>query len=351
MAPLFDLLDFHFEHKIIHSGQHYDRNLNLELFKELQIKSKIIRLKTGSGNFSIQFNLLIKKIFHTLENENPDYVIVHGDTNTSLAGAIVAARLKIKVIHIEAGCRSGNINSPEEQNRLLIDSISTLLFCPNPQSYKNISINPLNQLKMISGSTNYDAFKRSLKILYKSYNLSVQHSLPKYAVLTLHRSENLEDIKSFRKKIIFLNQLSKHIKIIFPAHPRTRKFLKINSIKLEKNISLITPLSHLQFLKLLKDSFLVITDSGGIQEESVFLNKPCIVLRQETEWKRFIDIGKNFLFTRQDKNEFNLLLKLIYNNKFYEKSSKLVVTHPKNSCLKIIKYIKRSYRYLKNSNT
>ena len=295
MSSLMHLLNKHFIHIIVHSGQHYDPNLDDNLFKELKLPNPQIRLKTGSGNFAEQITKQIEQIFEVLNKEKPNFIIVQGDTNTAFSGALVARRLGIKVIHIESGCRSGNLDMPEEQNRLMIDSISDVLFCSDKQSFFNLKKEGHQKNIFRVGSTTFDAILRSRKLMPKKFCLELGAQKNKFILATLHRAENMKDLDDFMQKIAFVNFASQFLKVIFPIHPRTKKFINENNIKLDKNVIAIDPISHLPFISLLSDCHFVITDSGGIQEEAICFNRPCLILRQETEWMRMVKAKKNFL--------------------------------------------------------
>jgi UDP-N-acetylglucosamine 2-epimerase len=345
MSPLLEKLKIYFEHSVIHSGQHYDPVLDADLFRELKLPQPQIRLKSGSGNFVDQMSLIMKGLHQALSKEMPDFVIVQGDTNTALCGALVAARLKIKIIHIEAGCRSNNLEAPEEQNRLLIDSIAHIKFCPDKSSWANLNAEGKAKNSFISGSTTFDAIKRSIKLAPKDFYLSLGVEKNKYIVATLHRAENMEDMQSFMKKIDYLNWLSEYLPIVFPIHPRTQKFFKMHKIKLAKGIIQCGPLSHLVFLNLLQNCRFAVSDSGGIQEEAAFLNRPCLILRKETEWLRLVKVKKNFLFPDLTSKDYGLTSKLIYDEKFWLNTCKIPNPESKfgsaNLVIKILKTFKR----------
>ncbi len=319
MSPLFDLLDKNFEHKIIHSGQHYDPNLDKVIFRELKLKSKIKRLATGSGNFGEQFAKQIQSIHTAMVKEKPDMVIVQGDTNTALAGALVAARMNVPVIHVEAGCRSGNLHAPEEQNRIMIDGISTLRFCPDERTFNNLKKEGMLKNTTKVGSTTFDAIARSEKLASEKTLKEYELKPGNYVLCTLHRAENMDELEGFLEKIAFLNWISTMIPVIFPIHPKTQKFLKQKKIHLSPFIRQTGPLPHLKFVALLRDCRLVVSDSGGIQEEASHFDRPCLVLRGQTEWTRLIEAGKNFLFPSIGKKEKELTKKLIEDDSFYEK--------------------------------
>lgn len=317
LSPLLELFNKNFDHIIIHTGQHYDPELDSDIFRELKLPNPSIKLKTGSGNFAEQINLQIKGIYDSLVTINPDYVIVQGDTNTSLCGALVARRLKYKVIHLEAGCRSGNFNSPEEQNRKAIDSISNILLCSDKNALKNLKKEGKSKISFLVGSTTFDAIKRSYALASKNYMKDLGLKEEKFVLVTLHRAENMEDLRNFEEKINFLNWISDFTKVIFPIHPRTKKFMDEKKISLSPKIIQTGPLGHLNFISLLSHSRLVISDSGGIQEEAAAFDRPCLILRNETEWMRLVKAGKNFLFPKLTKTDYQFTQKLLQNDKFY----------------------------------
>ena len=319
MSCLIELFNKKFDHILVHTGQHYDPELDNNIFADLKLARPKVRLKTGSGSFSGQLSKLSKQIEETYLKHKPDYVVVQGDTNTAFVGALVAARLKIKVIHVEAGARSGNVNAPEEQNRKMIDTISTYYFSSDKQSYLNLKREGRSKNLFNVGSTLFDSLKRSSKLAPKNAHLDYNLQKERFVLLTLHRAENTNDIQIFLNKINFINKVAKNIPILFSIHPRTKKLLRKLKIKLGKNIIIDKPLPHLTFLSLLKNCRFVLTDSGGVQEEAAFFNRPCLILRNETEWMRLINAKKNFLLKKLDKKALNFVEKVIFDDKFYQK--------------------------------
>ncbi len=322
MSPLVEMLNRNFDHTLVHTGQHYDANLNQSIFDELKLKRPDISLDIISGSFGTQLPDLIHKLEEVFKSLKPNHVIVQGDTNSAMAGALVAARMKINVIHVESGCRSGNAFSPEEQNRKIIDSIAGILLCSDKESKQHLKAEGKIKQAFLVGSTTFDALARSLKLVKSGLCQSYGLQEGKYALATIHRAENTDQLEHLKLRMKFLNTVAEKMPVIFPVHPRTRDFLDKNNIILSDKIIQIEPLSHLPFLSLLRDCYLVLTDSGGIQEEAAFLNRPCLVLRKETEWKRYLKDEKNFLLKNLDKKDEQLALKLINDKKFYEKCVK-----------------------------
>jgi UDP-N-acetylglucosamine 2-epimerase len=344
LSDLIEGLDKNFQHEVIHTGQHYDPEMDRDIFKALKLKYPKHRLNISQGSFSEQFSSMLislEKIFTKLK---PDFVLVQGDTNSAMGAALVAARLKIKVIHIEAGCRSGNLNAPEEQNRLLIDAIATLRFASDKHSQKNLQTEGKSKGTFYSGSSTFDAIKRSSEI---SRNLRSAYKFPEesYVMVTLHRAENLDAEKDFLKKIELLNWLADKTQVVFPIHPRTKKYLKEKKISLNDKIVMTAPLNPVEFTQLLKNCRLVLSDSGGIQEEAAFFDRPCLVLRNETEWMRLIKAGKNFLLARLNQADYKLVSRLLTDDKFYKSVRKKKSPEIKaGSTKKIIDVLKKVHK-------
>jgi UDP-GlcNAc3NAcA epimerase len=233
---------------------------------------------------------MLEKIEAILLKENPDWVLVYGDTNSTIAGALAAKKLHIKVAHIEAGLRSFNMQMPEEINRILTDRISDILFCPTDKAVENLrneGFNHFNCKIVKSGDVMFDA-ALTYSNLAKRPDLQIP---PKFVLSTIHRAENTNNIKRLKSITNALNKIAKEIAIILPLHPRTKKILVSNNIRLDFEV--IEPIGYLEMLYLLKHCSLVMTDSGGLQKEAFFFDKPCITLRDETEWVELVTYGFN----------------------------------------------------------
>ena len=232
--------------------------------------------------------------------EKPDLVVVQGDTNSTLAGALTASKLQIKIAHIEAGCRSFDRRMPEEINRILIDYCSDFLFTPDLTAFNNLIREGISQENIhLVGNTSTDACLR-VKDLLNWRELDESLDKRNYILVTVHRQENTSP-GNLKKIINSLNIISKKIKIIFPVHLRTRKVLDENNIKIEENLVLTDPLGYKDFIGLLAYSKFIMTDSGGIQEEAAILNVPCMILRDNTEWEYLVKIGKNVLLGNNEE--------------------------------------------------
>ena len=296
---------------IVHTGQHYDQNMSEVFFHELDIPKPNYNLAVGSGKHGVQTADMIKGIEHVLETEKPEYIILYGDTNSTLAGAIAASKINVPIVHIEAGLRSFNKNMPEEINRILCDQVSSLLFSPTKTGYINLLNEGFKDNKMPftfnnpgifhCGDIMYDNSLHYASLASMESNILVENDLSSndYVLTTIHRNHNTdipENLKSIFEALITISNQSK---VVLPIHPRTKK--KLHAIEHEKllmkiyeskNLFLIPPVSFLDMIQLEKNSRLIITDSGGVQKESYFFNKPCIVLRPETEWVEILSTGK-----------------------------------------------------------
>jgi len=309
---------------LIHTGQHYDYEMSEVFFNQLGIKKPKYHLGIGSGSHGEQTGKAIIEIEKVLKKEIPDFVIVYGDTNSTLSGALASAKIHIPVIHIESGLRSYNKKMPEEINRVLTDHISTLLICPTNQAVKNLkkegfkniikqgeligerekinlnSLSESNPFVINCGDIMYDVLIESIKIAEKNKQiLSKLSLLPKqYNLMTIHREENTKNKETFQDLINFINKNSDNKKVIFPAHPRTKKLIETEKIKIPEKIQIIEPVSYFDMLILLKNSNLLFTDSGGMQKEAYWLKIPCITLREETEWIETVKSGWNVLYKK-----------------------------------------------------
>ena len=267
---------------IVHSGQHYDDNMSKIFFDELSLPRPNYTIKkTAKNNVDMIANQLVE-LNRIIQSEKPDYVLVYGDTDTTLAGAISANKNSVKLIHVEAGLRSFNIEMPEENNRKLTDCISDLLFTTDQLASENLlSENTQGNIFLVG-----DIMLETLCMVKGS--LESRKTREPYALATLHRPSNIDNPKNLREIVDAFAEISKQFPVIIPAHPRSfLKFREIieSNIKKYKNINLIEPVGYIEMLTLVKNCSIVLTDSGGLQKEAVHMNKKCVVLRNETEWK------------------------------------------------------------------
>lgn len=299
---------------IIHTGQHFDDNMSDVFFREMEIPFPTYRLTINNLSHGAMTGLMLKEIEEILIKEKPDYVLVYGDTNTTLAGALAAVKLHIKVIHVEAGLRSFNTSMPEEINRIITDRISKLLFYPTTQAYKNLLAEGFDKIdcKMVnSGDVMQVA---SIYYSQKSKSTIINDlALQRYVLATIHRAENTDNIYRLTNIIDAFNEISFIINVLVPIHPRTRKIIKEKAIY--TNFTMIDPVGYFDMLELIKNSTLIITDSGGLQKESYFFKKYCITIREETEWTELVEGGYNKL-AGYDKNKILQYYKELESKKF-----------------------------------
>lgn len=288
-------------HILVHTGQHYDKGMSKLFFDDLKLPMPDVNLGVGSGSYGEQTGQIMAKLEKVLIQEKPDLVIVVGDVNSTFAGALVAKQLGIKVAHVEAGLRSFDMAMPEEINRILTDRISDFLFTTEESANRNILNEGIPKEKIFfAGNVMIDTLLKHKKKSEKSKILEkLKIDKKDYAVLTLHRPSNVDAKKSFENIISILESVQKQIKVVFPVHPRTRKNIDIfslsNKIKNMRNLMLTEPLGYIDFLCVMANSRFVLTDSGGIQEETTVLGVPCVTLRNNTERPVTVKEGTNVL--------------------------------------------------------
>ena len=306
MAPIIDEISKrNIEQIVIHTGQHYDKEMSDNFFKDLEIPAPDYNIHVGSGTHGKQTGLMMKGIEEVLLDENPDIVLVQGDTNAVLAGALVASKLHIAVGHVEAGLRSFDMTMPEEVNRRAADVCSTMYFIPTEESAINLLAEGFSRKSLIiTGNTVVDACFRHLEIAkkrgFEEESLADLHieNMDNILTLTMHRAENVDVKERVTNIIDALKELS-DMNIIFPIHPRTKNTLKNFGLFDELNdlehIHIIKPVGYLDFLQLTSASTLILTDSGGLQEEAITLNVPALTLRYNTERPETVAAGGNIL--------------------------------------------------------
>ncbi|HDK7167618.1 UDP-N-acetylglucosamine 2-epimerase (non-hydrolyzing) [Clostridium sporogenes] len=290
------------EEILVHTGQHYDENMSKVFFEELQIPKPDYNLEIGSGNHGAQTGRILIKLEKIYLKERPDLVLVYGDTNSTLAGALCASKLLIPVAHVEAGLRSFNINMPEEQNRILTDHISRLLFAPTVTAEKNLHTEGINKYVYNVGDVMFDAVLHFKELTKQKKNIIDKISVKsgEYILTTIHRAENTNNINRLKNIIEALNKSGK--KIVLPLHPRTKKYIEHYNLQFSDNIKLIEPVGYLDMITLEMNSQKIVTDSGGVQKEAFFMKKPCITMRDETEWVETVKNGWNVIVgTDRDK--------------------------------------------------
>lgn len=284
------------EEKIIHTGQHFDANMSEIFFDEMEIPKPAYQLDIHGVSHGAMTGRMLEGIEKILMTEKPDGVLVYGDTNSTLAGALAAAKLHIPVIHVEAGLRSFNMDMPEEINRILTDRISNALFCPTDtavnnlmrEGFDNMPVQIIKNGDVMQDAAMYYADKAQLKsdIIRKA-------GLNKFVLATIHRQENTDNPENLKNIIEGLNAIHKEIPVVVPMHPRTRNILAQNYQL--PDFTIIDPVGYFDMIMLLKSCEMVITDSGGVQKEAFFFAKHCITLREQTEWVELVDKGFNLL--------------------------------------------------------
>ena len=304
---------------IVHTGQHYDENMSQVFFDELGIPTPDYNLGVGSGSHGSQTAKMIEGIENVLLMEKPDYLVVYGDTNSTLAGAIAASKIHIPIVHIEAGLRSFNKSMPEEINRICCDHCSTMLFSPTSTGYNNLikeGFNPKNKKPFTAdnpgiyhcGDVMYDNSLHFGKSTVNSQQTTDFVAEENFILCTIHRNNNTDEPKRLKSIVNALIKISEEKEIIIPLHPRTKKMLDVNldldtynTLINNDRIHITEPASFLEMISLEKDADLVITDSGGVQKESYFFKKPCIIIRSETEWKEIVEVGAAIIADADEK--------------------------------------------------
>lgn len=278
---------------IVHTGQHYDNDLSDVFFDELGIPHPKYNLEIGSGSHGAQTGRMLEKLEEVFLAERAEGVLVYGDTNSTMAGALAAAKLHIPLFHVEAGLRSYNKRMPEEINRVLTDHMSDLLFCPSRAAVDNLQKEGISGDTVIfSGDVMYDSILR-----HRDGTQDAELSLPLdakgYVLVTIHRAENTDDPARLKKIVDSILRVSEEEKVVFPLHPRTKAALDRDGLlsRVEKSVTCLRPLAYKEMISAQQRSSLVITDSGGVQKEAYFLDRPCLVVRNETEWVELTEHG------------------------------------------------------------
>ncbi len=346
LSALLPLLDQNFTHVLVHTGQHYDYNLDQVFFEELHLKEPNYSLNTGSHPQGRQTGRMLEKIEEVLLLEKPDLVIVQGDTNTTLSGSLAAAKLHIPLLHVESGCRSFNRRMPEEINRIVADHVSDCLIAPDQKSVNNLLQEGIPEGKIYPfGNTSFEAVVRNKEFIRQKEVLnSLGLEKGNYVLATIHRAENTDNPENLQNLISALNQLSEQILFVFPLHPRTKKLLERNGIPLSSKIKVIEPQPYLSFLALLSGCRLCFSDSGGIQEEALVFNVPCLIPRNETEWIRLVQAGKNFLLGTNPENLISSVKKIYFDQEEQEKIKQIPCPYETDVSEKILALIKKMER-------
>jgi UDP-N-acetylglucosamine 2-epimerase (non-hydrolysing) len=290
---------------IIHTGQHYDYELSKAFFDELQLPEPIVNLKVGSSSHGFQTGTMMIRVERALIDLQPDAVLVPGDTNSALAAALVAAKLPVTLAHLEAGARSYDMKMPEEVNRRTIDHCSSIVFAPSDDCMKNLKREHVMGARHASGDTLYDAFLKHIEHARARILQESGVEAENYAILTLHRAENVDNPTRLRSILAAMLQM-RELQVLFPLHPRAeyrlRSFGLMKPLKTARHIKIIRPVRYREMLALLKHAKLVYTDSGGLQKEAFWAGAHCVTLRERSEWLETVRAGCNVLAGASTRN-------------------------------------------------
>jgi UDP-GlcNAc3NAcA epimerase len=286
---------------LVHTGQHFDALMSDIFFDELDIPKPGYNLEVNSLSHGAMTGRMLEKLEQAMLAEKPDLVLIYGDTNSTVAGALAATKLNIPVAHVEAGLRSFNRRMPEEVNRVVADHVSTLLFCPTQTAVANLAAEGITKGVHAVGDVMFDTTLAAVKRAEGRSTVLEAHGLePRgYAVATIHRAENTDDPERFARVVAWLEAAARERHILMPVHPRTRKLLASRGLS-PAGLTLIDPVGYLDMARLLSQAAAVFTDSGGLQKEAYFHRVPCVTLRDETEWVETIEAGWNRLWTVRD---------------------------------------------------
>lgn len=275
---------------IVHTGQHYDHNMSEVFFEEMEIPKPDYNLSINDLSHGAMTGRMLEKIEAVLLEVKPDYVLVYGDTNSTLAGALAAVKLHIKVAHVEAGLRSFDMKMPEEVNRILTDRISNILFCPTDTAIANLKTENCTGEVLNVGDVMLDS------LLFYKERAAQKSTIKKpkdFILATIHRAENTNNIERLKSICAAINDINKTIPVVLPLHPRTKSYLANNNIRLDATIT--EPLGYFDMLSMLSSCRMVMTDSGGLQKEAYFCGKFCVTLRDQTEWVELVTAGANVI--------------------------------------------------------
>lgn len=306
---------------LVHTGQHFDANMSDVFFKEMDIPEPGFHLGVAGLGHGAMTGQMLEKLEEIFLRVSPSLVLVYGDTNSTLAGALAAAKLHIPVAHVEAGLRSFNMRMPEEVNRILTDRLSAHLFCPTDTAVQNLTEEGYENFKDVEilkvGDVMYDS------VLYyskkKAENSLIGDLGERIILCTIHRAENTDDPQRLKSIFSGLRQIADQIEVVLPLHPRTRKLITKYQIELGK-VKVIEPVGYFEMLELLRRSEVVVTDSGGLQKEAYFFDKPCITLRDETEWTELVQVGHNELVGADEKKFLSALQRAFNSEKTWVKT-------------------------------
>lgn len=284
-------------HRVIHTGQHYDARMSASFFEQLEMPPPDADLGVGSGSHAVQTASMLTKLERDFLGHKPAVVLVYGDTNSTLAATLAAAKIHIPVAHVEAGLRSFNRAMPEEINRLVADHCGDRLYAPTPQAFRNLEAEDLARRAVVSGDVMYDAVLHNIQLARQRSRILEALSLRErsFGLVTVHRPVNTTG-EALRSLLRELEAVARDcLPLVFPVHPRTRAVLEELGYRPGEGLQLTEPMPYLDNIRLIESAAIVITDSGGMQKEAAFLETPCLTMRDETEWTETVDIGVNRL--------------------------------------------------------
>lgn len=279
---------------LIHTGQHYDYEMSGVFFDGLDIPQPDLNLGSGSGSHGAQTGVMLEGIEKALLDQRPDFLLIYGDTNSTLAGALAASKLGIPIAHVEAGLRSYNRRMPEEINRVVADHLSSLLLCPSRTAVQNLALEGITRNAHEVGDVMLDVLRWAQgRLAQRSGSVFEQYEVAwgRYVLATIHRSENTDDSNRLTQILAAFNSLDETV--VFPVHPRTRKLIPSGYLK--PHVHVVDPVGYLDMVALTDGARMVLTDSGGLQKEAYWLKTPCVTLRNETEWVETVEVGWNVL--------------------------------------------------------
>lgn len=282
---------------LVHTGQHYDDRMSEIFFEELRLPRAHVNLGIGSAPHGAQTGRMLEALESTMHAERPDWVLVYGDTNSTLAGALAAAKLRLPLAHVEAGLRSFNRAMPEETNRVVADHVSDLLFAPTDQAMENLGRENLGARAVRTGDVMYDAMLYYAELAAGRSHVLEHLGLERggYLLATVHRAENTDDARRLLSVLGGLARFSARLTVVLPVHPRTRKKAIEAGFEAPSTLKLVEPVGYFDMIELERNARLVATDSGGVQKEAFFHRVPCVTLRDETEWVELVEAGWNSL--------------------------------------------------------
>jgi len=313
LAAIYDAFSKLFDHVVVDTGQHYDYEMNKVFYEQLEIPEPHYFLGVGSGSHGYQLGEIIKRAEEVIIREKPGMVVVYGDTNSALGGALAAVKAGFKVAHVEAGLRSFDMSMPEEVNRRVIDHVSSLLFAPTKTGLNNLRSERVPGVAYLVGDVHVYILRKWLPIAKEKSSVLGRLGLKPndYILVTLHRAENVDNADRLTRLLEVITRISQNHKVVFPIHPRTRKSISRygleHLVSKNDNIVLTQPLGYIDFIKLLNHSRMVLTDSGGVQREAYLLRKPVVVLRKNTEWVELVEHGQALLCNPDDLDEDKIL--------------------------------------------